>query len=68
MPAPVPTRASVIPPPPAQPSGAIPGMWSPDMGIKFGAGGSNEQGAGQGNGSGRTQGGAWDPSAGVRFG
>lgn len=66
MPAPVPTRAAV-PPPAVQSPGAVPGMWSPDMGIKFGsvgpAGSSGDKPLG-----GRAHGAAWDPSSGVRFG
>ncbi|KAH3074367.1 hypothetical protein KXW78_005350 [Aspergillus fumigatus] len=49
--APQPTRAPVAPP--AVPT---PGMWSPEMGIRFG-GGNN-----------RGQPGQWDPSDGIRFG
>jgi programmed cell death 6-interacting protein len=49
--APQPTRAPVAPP--AVPT---PGMWSPEMGIRFGGGNS------------RGQPGQWDPSDGIRFG
>lgn len=62
MPAPVPTRAPVVPPPAIQPTG----MWSPDMGIKFGSVGA-AVGAGE-KGANDTRPGPWDPSAGVRFG
>lgn len=67
MPAPVPTRASVLPPAAKSP-GALPGMWSPDMGIKFGSVGAAVGAGEKGAQDGRTQAGAWDPSAGVRFG
>ncbi|GIK03728.1 pH-response regulator protein palA/rim20 [Aspergillus viridinutans] len=49
--APQPTRAPVAPP--AVPT---PGMWSPEVGIRFGGGNS------------RGQPGQWDPSDGIRFG
>lgn len=67
MPAPVPTRASVIPPPAAQ-SLPVPGMWSPDMGIKFGSVGAAVGAGEKGAGDGRVPAGKWEPSAGVRFG
>lgn len=63
--APLPTRANVAPPPVANA-----GVWSPEMGIRFGGlmptpgntqpgrGGGPKQGAGPGT---------WDPSNGVRF-
>ncbi|RMJ26435.1 hypothetical protein PHISP_02707 [Aspergillus sp. HF37] len=47
--APQPTRAPVAPPPVP-----TPGMWSPEMGIRFGGGGSSRPGV-------------WDASKGVRF-
>lgn len=63
--APLPTRANVAPPPVANA-----GVWSPEMGIRFGglmpAPGNTQPGRG-----GPKQGGAgpgtWDPSSGVRF-
>ncbi|CRG85458.1 pH-response regulator protein palA/RIM20 [Talaromyces islandicus] len=63
--APLPTRANVAPPPVANT-----GVWSPEMGIRFGGlmptpgntqpgrGGPKQQGPGPGT---------WDPSSGVRF-
>ncbi|KAJ5934716.1 hypothetical protein N7466_004263 [Penicillium verhagenii] len=66
--APQPLRAAV--PPPSIP---MPGMWSPDMGIRFDTGGAPPRMAPSG-GSGavpapaaRGQPGIWDPSQGLRF-
>lgn len=69
--APVATRATVQPPPP----GPVPGMWNPEMGIKFGGLPPSQQHA-QGNGnvhnatypSAKPRGAQWDMSQGVRFG
>ena len=66
--APVPTRAAVAPP-----QVPTPGMWNPDMGIKFGGAPSQQQ---PGNTNvhnpaypnTRGRGGQWDASQGVRFG
>ncbi|KAI9735744.1 MAG: pH-response regulator protein palA/rim20 [Claussenomyces sp. TS43310] len=68
LPAPVATRAPIAPmqPAPAPAPAPLGGMWSPDMGIKFGAPSSAPQmptPSTQG-----VKGGQWDPSAGVRFG
>jgi programmed cell death 6-interacting protein len=62
--APQPVRAAV--PPPSVPT---PGMWSPEMGIRFDSAGV-PPGANAGpatTAAGRGQGGTWDPSQGVRF-
>lgn len=72
MPAPTPTRAAVPPPEPE------PGIWNPELGIKFG--GAPTSVAQQGkpiNGKANNpvypntrniQGGQWDATRGVRFG
>lgn len=63
MPAPVPTRAPIAPMQPGQlPQG---GMWSPDVGIKFGGPPSAQQPPPIRQ---KIHGGQWDPTAGVRFG
>ncbi|KAI9815101.1 MAG: pH-response regulator protein palA/rim20 [Pycnora praestabilis] len=62
--APVPTRAAAAPPP------ASPGMWTPEMGIKFGGNASlngNVQQAPNNPGT-KVRGGQWDPSRGLQFG
>jgi programmed cell death 6-interacting protein len=62
--APQPVRAAV--PPPSVPT---PGMWSPEMGIRFDSAGI-PPGANTGPATaaaGRAQPGTWDPSQGVRF-
>ena len=56
--APTPTRAQV-----AQPQ---PGMWNPEMGIKFGGSGPN--GVNGASGQKAVKGGQWDASRGVNFG
>ncbi|KAJ6024406.1 hypothetical protein N7540_005203 [Penicillium herquei] len=67
--APQPVRAAVPPPPP----GPTPGMWSPDMGIRFNSAGAPpgattpNAGTGMTPGSAVRQTGTWDPSQGVRF-
>ncbi|PGH08274.1 hypothetical protein AJ79_06061 [Helicocarpus griseus UAMH5409] len=75
--APQPTRASIVPPPSTMPLPVgMAGMWSPEMGIRFG--GSPAGGGGGGSGvqtQAQTQAqdqtlptpGRWDPSRGVRF-
>ena len=70
MPAPVPTRANVQPPPPT----ASPALWSPEMGINFGApvatphhpNGNVPHNPAYPNTRGR--GGQWDQGQGIRFG
>ena len=54
--APVPTRISAMPPQ------VSPGMWSPELGIKFGDPSPGPQGTGS------IKPGQWDPNQGVRFG
>ena len=63
MPAPVPTRAPIVPMQPGQ----LPhsGMWSPEVGIKFGGPPSVQQAPPTKQ---KIHGGQWDPTAGVRFG
>ncbi|KAF7716671.1 pH-response regulator protein [Penicillium ucsense] len=63
MTAPQPVRAAV--PPPSVPT---PGMWSPEMGIRFDSAGV-PPGANSGSSAmpGRGQPGTWDPSQGLRF-
>ena len=56
--APTPTRAPVTQP--------QPGMWNPEMGIKFGGGGSN--GVNGAAGQKPVKGGQWDAGRGVKFG
>lgn len=56
--APTPTRA---PPPPQQ---LQPGMWNPEMGIKFGAGASGVNGSARQEG---VKGGQWDATKGLKF-
>lgn len=69
LPAPVPARAPVQPPP--APS---PGMWNPEMGIKFGGMPPPQQPAANGvvhnpaYPNTRARGGQWDVNQGVRFG
>ncbi|KAL2013934.1 hypothetical protein VTN00DRAFT_1459 [Thermoascus crustaceus] len=55
--APQPTRASIAPPPVA-----TAGLWSPEVGIKFGGPAAPAQNQGRGQAPGK-----WDPSHGVRF-
>jgi programmed cell death 6-interacting protein len=66
--APTPTRAAVQPPPPTAPT---PGMWNPEMGIKFG-GALAQQPSGDVHNptypSAKLRGGQWDMNQGVRFG
>ncbi|KAL9629158.1 MAG: hypothetical protein Q9164_006998, partial [Protoblastenia rupestris] len=65
--APVPTRANVQPPP-APPT---PGMWNPEMGIKFGAPPQQQQNGNVHNPaypSARARGGQWEVSQGLKFG
>ncbi|KEY74584.1 hypothetical protein S7711_05016 [Stachybotrys chartarum IBT 7711] len=55
-------------PPQANPMGRG-AMWTPGMGIRFGAGGSPAPGqAGQGAGAPQGQGSTWNPSSGIKFG
>ena len=67
--APTPTRATVQPPPVP-----TPGMWNPEMGIKFGGVTTPQQPPANGNvhnpvyPNARARGGQWDASQGVRFG
>jgi programmed cell death 6-interacting protein len=63
MPAPVPTRAPMAPMQPGQMPQS--GMWSPEMGIKFGGPPPAQQTP---QAPPNIQGGQWDPRAGVRFG
>lgn len=56
--APQPTRATVAPPV------ATRGVWSPDMGIRFGNAAAPSQGPGLGRGQAQE---TWDPNRGVRF-
>ncbi|PGH02114.1 programmed cell death 6-interacting protein [Blastomyces parvus] len=77
--APQPTRTSIIPPPSTMPLPAMPaaGMWSPEMGIKFGPPASQMNVAGQAEEEQdqmrspmpmrMSTPGGWDPSRGVRF-
>ncbi|PGH32621.1 programmed cell death 6-interacting protein [[Emmonsia] crescens] len=81
--APQPTRASIVPPPSTMPLPTMPvggGMWSPEMGIKFGGSGGGAPASSQMNAQGQAQAqaqmrspmpmptpGRWDPSRGVRF-
>lgn len=63
IPAPVPHRAPV---PPMQPAQVLQGgMWSPEMGIKFGGPAPTQQPP---QAPQNIHGGQWDPRAGVRFG
>ena len=66
--APTPTRPAVQPPPP---TGPTPGMWSPDMGIKFG-GASKQQANGDVHNPAypnpKARGEKWDVNQGIRFG
>ncbi|EEQ83574.2 pH-response regulator protein palA/RIM20 [Blastomyces dermatitidis ER-3] len=67
--APQPTRTSIIPPPSTMPVG---GMWSPEMGIKFGPPASHAQmnvpgQAEEGQQMQMPMPGRWDASLGVRF-
>ena len=73
--APIPTRVNVQPPPAA--SAPTPGLWSPGIGISFGAPAPNnqqqQQAAQQPNGNAtypdpKARGGQWDAGKGVRFG
>ncbi|KAL9098065.1 MAG: hypothetical protein Q9163_006200 [Psora crenata] len=68
MTAPVPTRANVQPPP----TSPTPGLWDPQMGIKFGAPTPQPQPNGNVHNPAypntRGRGGQWDVSHGVRFG
>ncbi|KAI9712641.1 MAG: hypothetical protein M1812_006821 [Candelaria pacifica] len=62
--APIPTRAAVVPPPAANP-----GMWTPEMGIKFGGPPqANNVKQPQPQPVSKPRGGQWDPSRGLQFG
>ncbi|CAF9914407.1 pH-response regulator protein palA/rim20 [Imshaugia aleurites] len=67
--APMPTRAAVQPP-----TAPAPGMWNPEMGIKFGGVTTPQQPPANGNvhspayPSTRARGGQWDANQGLRFG
>ena len=67
--APTPTRAAVQPP-----TAPAPGMWNPEMGIKFGGVTTPQQAPAKGNlhnpayPNTRTRGGQWDANQGLRFG
>lgn len=66
--APMPTRANVAPPPVA--TTPTPGMWTPEMGIKFGGPSTSTTGASAGvpngdNGGQRDN--RWDPNKGMQF-
>jgi programmed cell death 6-interacting protein len=63
MPAPIPTRAPVAPMRPAL--GPHVGMWSPEIGIKFGG---PPPGDPPPQSPQKLQGGKWDPTSGLRFG
>lgn len=74
--APQPVRAPVAPPPVSTPSmpGGMPGMWTPEMGIRFGSAGappnvtpSTGTGSAPGQPTRAPQPGTWDPSKGLRF-
>ncbi|OXV09127.1 hypothetical protein Egran_03110 [Elaphomyces granulatus] len=56
--APQPTRATVAPPV------ATRGVWSPDVGIRFGNAAASSQGPGLGRGQAQE---TWDPNRGIRF-
>ncbi|KAL6714887.1 pH-response regulator protein palA/rim20 [Lecanora helva] len=74
MTAPVPTRAPAQVPPPVV--GPTPGMWNPEMGIKFGGATTTDKEPQHANEyvhnpaypSTRVRGGQWDMNQGVRFG
>ena len=69
--APVPTRApAAVQPPPPTPAAPNPGMWNPEMGIKFAGQGPQQQQQQQPqmNGHSGRGGHQWDASQGVRFG
>ncbi|KAH8685473.1 putative pH signal transduction protein pala [Tricladium varicosporioides] len=63
IPAPVPTRAMQSPPLPIRP-----GVWAPEMGLKFGSGQPGNGGNGQQGGQPQGGGGTWDANRGLRFG
>ncbi|KAJ5474731.1 hypothetical protein N7475_004297 [Penicillium sp. IBT 31633x] len=74
--APQPVRAPVAPPPVPTPSmpGAMPGMWAPEMGIRFGSAAappnatpSTGTGPAPSQPARAPQPGTWDPSQGLRF-
>ena len=72
MPAPTPQRAN-IQPPPAVPASPNPGMWNPEMGIKFGAPPPPQQGQPSSVHNvpypkANVRPGQWDMSQGLRFG
>ncbi|KAL1302117.1 hypothetical protein AAFC00_002552 [Neodothiora populina] len=67
--APMPTRANVVPPPVAVAPAPAPGIWTPEMGIKFGGTGNPAAVPAAMNGDfrGDHSDNRWDPSKGVQF-
>lgn len=63
--APMPTRANVVPPPVA--ATPAPGMWTPEMGIKFGGAGPSAPVSSTPNENGNHRDNRWDPSKGMQF-
>lgn len=68
LPAPIPTRNPVQPPPMQSPAIPAAGMWTPEMGIKFGGPATPQSRTGQSRAPPGPKPGQWDPSAGLRFG